>query len=295
MTGRVLVTGYCGFIGKNLCRRLVEEGYAVVGADLRDASIEGVEHRGCDITDGKSVGSITDKFDTIVHLAGISSPHRAASDFKRTYDVNILGTYNVLKLHAAGGGHFIFASSSKVYGAAKRLPIGEDHPLNPLDTYGRSKVMAEGLIRSFQKETGGACTILRQFNTYGPGQADEFFVPTLLRQLRSGDELKLGNLRLRRDFLFVGDLVDAYLVLIKGAQGGLATFNVGSGKSVQLTEMVDAAAKLCGRQPKIRTDPALVRDDAAEVRSDITRLMKAGWSPKTSLSDGLKVTLEAMR
>ena len=295
MTGRVLVTGYRGFIGGHLCRRLIDDGYDVVGADIGGASKAEAEHHQCDVSDYSSVSRLPKDVDYIIHLAGIAFVPKAASDFVKTYDVNFLGTYNMLKFYAQSkADNFLFASSAKVYGAPMKLPMGEDHPLNPQDTYGRSKKAAEDAIRAFHSENGRPATIVRQFNTFGPGQGGDFFIPTLARQLGKGDVLRLGNLDVRRDFLYVGDLVEAYITLLAGKGGGIETYNAGSGESVLLKDVVAEAAKIWGRKPSIQSDASKARSEAAEIRCDNTRLRALGWKPKVKMSEGLKKIKEAM-
>ncbi|MFH1055317.1 MAG: NAD(P)-dependent oxidoreductase [Candidatus Altiarchaeota archaeon] len=294
MTGNILVTGYSGFIGANLCKRLVEGGYAVVGADIKRAGLAGVEHHSVDVSDFRSFRSLPLDIDCVVHLAGISFIPEAEEDLLKTYDINVIGTYNTLKFHTkCENANYIFASSSKVYGEPKYLPVDEKHPTNPTNSYGRSKKAAEDLIRVFHEERGGFFIILRQFNIYGPGQAGDFFIPTLLNQLSEGNKLKLGNITVKRDFLYVDDLVDAYMILIEKRVRGLNIFNVGGGKSMQLGDVVKTAAGLYGRRPEVNLDSAKLRKESKDIRSDNTKLCALGWKPKTSMAEGLGRIKEA--
>ncbi len=295
MTGNVLVTGYGGFIGQHLCRRLLAKGYSVVGADLQDAKIEGVRHTKIDITDPASFKSLPEDNDCVIHLAAVSSIPNASADYLKAYDINVAGTYNILKYFAKSGAkQFIFASSSKVYGPPKYLPVDEKHPLSPDNTYGRSKKAAEDLVEAFSKENKVSFTILRQFNIYGPGQSSNFFIPTVLNQLHAGDELKLGDLNVKRDFLYIDDLVDAYLTILTEGKMGLSTYNIGGGKSIPLDDVVKSAAKLYGRKPNIAVDPVRVRAEVKDIRSDNRKIRELGWQPKTPLEEGLRKIKESM-
>jgi GDP-4-dehydro-6-deoxy-D-mannose reductase len=288
LTGRVVVTGCGGFIGAHLCRRLVEEGYSVTGADLRDPGIPDVRFVRCDVSDRVGFSGLPKKADCVVHLAGIAYVPAADADFVKAYDVNFLGAYNALRYHAASGSKtFIFSSSSKVYGNPQRLPVGESHPLNPTNAYGRTKKAAEALMAEFAGDAAGGFVALRQFNIYGPGQAGDFFIPTLMSQLAAGGGLRLGDLGVRRDFLYVGDLVDAYLMLMDARPGGFSVFNAGSGESAALTEVVSAAAALFGRSPQVSVEAARVRAEVPDVYADVGRLKAMGWRPKTTLAEGL--------
>jgi nucleoside-diphosphate-sugar epimerase len=295
LTGRVAVTGYCGFIGRHLCERLVNGGYDVLGLDVNDGGLDGVEHYHCDVSDYGCFKDVPSDADCLIHLAGISYIPQAESDFTMTYDVNTLGTYNTLK-HSCESGikQYIFASSAKVYGRPQYLPVDESHPTEPAGTYGRSKLHAEELVRALHAETGWSYTILRQFNIYGPGQAVDFFIPTVLNQLVRGDRLVLGNVGVKRDFLYVEDLVDAYMRFMEKGGEGLGVYNVGSGVSTPLVDVVESCARLCGRKADVEVDASRVRDDSGEVRSDIKRIKATGWKPKTDLNEGLKKTMEAL-
>lgn len=294
MTGRVLVSGCRGFIGAHLVRRLLEAGYEVVGADLERGDVEGVEYHICDVTDYSDFMKLPDDLDAVIHLAGISFVPRADSDITRTYDVNFMGAYNALKYCLKCGAEtFIFASSSKVYGKPKYLPLDEKHQLNPQNTYGRSKKAAEDVICALAQEGAGSVNVLRQFNIYGPDQAGEFFMPTVLSQLRQGSELRLGNLNVKRDFLYVDDLADAYLLLLKKKPTGFNTFNIGGGKAYSLRDVVGEAAKIFGRAPKVKVDARKVRSEVKEIYSCNRKIGKLGWKPKTSLKRGLEAMVEA--
>ena len=295
MTGSVLVTGYGGFIGRHLCRRLQSEGYTVTGADLKDAKVPGVRHAALDITDPSGFRNLPKDVDCVIHLAAVSFVPKAGADYVKTYDVNVKGTYDLLRYFAKSGGkRFIFASSAKVYGTPKRLPIDENHPLAPDSVYGRSKRAAEGLVEAFSAE-GGSFTVFRQFNVYGPGQSEDFFVPTVLRQLQAGDGLRLGDIDVKRDFLYVDDLVDAYVRVLSGGKDGLTVYNIGGGESILLRDVVESAAELYGRKPKITVEEGKVRSEAKDVCSDNGKIRKTGWQPKTSLIDGLRKTKDSFR
>jgi nucleoside-diphosphate-sugar epimerase len=289
LTGRILVTGYGGFIGAHLCKRLVEEGYNVCGADIRDAKFSSVEYHNCDVSDFRSFKGLPKKVDCVVHLAGISFVPKAQKDFQKAYDVNVMGTYNALKYcSGAGGKKFIFASSSKVYGIPQYLPIDEKHPLKPENTYGRTKKASEDLIAAYSSESGCCYTVFRQFNIYGPGQTDDFFLPTVIKQLKAGNRVVLGEVNVKRDFLYIDDLVDAYILLLKKQQEGLDVFNIGGGKSILLKEVVESAAKEYGRKVELNVDSVKVRKEAQNIFSDNRKMMSEGWKPKVAIDEGLR-------
>ncbi len=289
MTGRVLVTGYGGFIGRHLCKGLLDGGFAVYGADLRDANVPGVGHRRLDVSKPAGYSKLPGKVDSVVHLAAIASIPRAGRDYLRTYDVNSVGAYHAAKYAAEHGAQFILASSSKVYGAPVRLPVDESHPLAPANTYGRSKRVAEEFVRALQADSGLPFCILRQFNVYGPGQSEEYFMPGVVSQLRRGDRVMVGDVTLRRDFLAVRDLVEAYMLIIGRRPAGLSVCNVGGGESLLLEDVVKAAGRVMGRSPCILVDKARVRADVSEIYSGNAGLLSLGWRPKKTLEEGIRL------
>lgn len=289
MTGRVLVTGYGGFIGRHLCSRLLDGGCTVYGADLRDAKVPGVRHFRLDVSKAAGYAKLPSKIDSVVHLAAIASIQKAGRDYLRTYDINSVGAYHAAKYAAEQGAQFILASSSKVYGAPVLLPVDEGHPLAPANTYGRSKRVAEEFVTAVQADSGLSSCILRQFNVYGPGQSEEYFIPSVVSQLRSGDKVMAGDVTLRRDFLFVRDLVDAYALIIRRRPEGLSVYNVGGGVSLLLSDVVKTAGRVLGRSPRIVLDKSRIRADVTETYSGNAGLSKLGWRPRISLEDGIRL------
>ncbi len=291
MTGRVVITGAGGFIGSHLTEHLSEGGYDVIGCSRHP---HGKEIR-VDVTKKNDFKKLPEDPDIVIHLAAITFPPEAEEDFGRAYDVNVLGTYNSLMYFlGTNAKRFVFASSAKAYGTPEYLPVDEKHPLNPDTTYGRTKALSEGIIRALACENPRSYTILRQFNIYGPGQPNMMFIPTLLKQLKEGGKTTLGNLGVRRDFLYVKDAVKAYERVMRSGKKGVETYNVGSGKAVGLSAVVDLSSRILGVNPDIKFDKSKGRVEASEIYCDNTRLKKTGWKQETFLEEGLRMTLEGL-
>lgn len=276
---RALVTGASGFLGRRLVARLRHDGVDVVacaratGFDLLKSPVP-VE--GCDV---------------VYHLAGrtfVEDAWREAADF---HLVNAHGTVRVLEACAREKTPIVYASAY-IYGAPQRLPIDEAHPALLNNPYGFSKFMGEEACRFFSDAYGVPATILRLFNVYGPGQAAHFLVPTILGQIRDdgAEEIVVADLHPRRDYIYVDDVVDA-LIAATGAPG---LYNVGSGASVSVRDIIVAALAAARREKPFRDRGQRRRSEIDDVVADITAISTAtGWRPKTALIDGLKATIVA--
>jgi UDP-glucose 4-epimerase len=177
-TLRVLVTGGVGFIGSHLIRVLVRAGHQVRVLDnLSTGSVENladvldaIEFVRGDVRDYGAVEYAVRGVDAVVHLAALIDVSESVEKPDLYFDVNVRGTYNVVKASRSVG-TFVFASSSAVYGEPIKVPIPEDHPLMPKSPYAASKVSGEAFVQAFANQYGFRPVILRLFNVYGPKQS----------------------------------------------------------------------------------------------------------------------------
>jgi len=305
---RCLVTGGCGFVGAALVRRLLKESCEVVVVD--DLSRGAPENLGplkdqvpvvCrDVTDG--LGEIFASFrpQAVFHLAAVHFIPDCDADPARCLRVNVDGTRAVLEATAAlrDRACLVLASSAAVYAPADGPLREQEDALGPIDVYGYSKRWAEDLAAGFTARTGTATGIARLFNVFGPGETNAHFIPSLICQLQAGGPVRLGNLRTRRDYVFVDDVADALLRLARHASGGHGggqpvTVNIGSGRAYAGHEVAGTLNSLTPArtgtgEPAI--DPGRVRlVDRPVLLADATLAQKLlGWAPRTSLLDGLR-------
>jgi GDP-4-dehydro-6-deoxy-D-mannose reductase len=293
---RAFITGGRGFVGPWLRQHLEECGDQVVVAGA-----------GVDVTDGATVVSAIGaaRPDAVYHLAAQSSVSASWEDPAATFDVNTIGTLNVLDAvrRAAAGARVLVVSSVEVYGivAAADLPITEAAPLRPATPYAASKAAAE--MAAIQAYAGWGLDVIRArpFSHTGPGQAPRFFVANMAQQIVQAaatgmTELLTGNLALGRDITDVRDIVRAYRLLIERGAGG-EVYNVCSGRSVTLNEVVGLLLALNGTDLKVATDPARLRPvDMPDLRGDAGRLRAAtGWEAEYPLDQTLADVLAYWR
>jgi UDP-glucose 4-epimerase len=305
----VLVTGADGFIGSHLVERLVAEGARVRAfclynshgsrgwlEDAEDGVRSALDVRLGDVRDARFVEQACEGVDVVFHLAAlIAIPYSYAAP-ESFVDTNVRGTLNVLEAcRRHGVKRLIHTSTSEVYGTPATLPIRETHPLQAQSPYAASKVAADQLAISYHASFEVPVTVLRPFNTYGPRQSTRAVLPTILTQLMAGrTEVELGRLDPRRDMTYVTDTVDGF-VRAASAPGAVGqTIQLGTGRSLSVREIFDAACAALGVRAEVRQDPRRLRPDASEVlvlESDPTRAREVlGWQAEVGVEDGLART-----
>ena len=283
LPGRILVTGHTGFIGRHLTARLESLSVTVAGfsrstsGDLleHDLPLEGAGH--------------------VFHLAGLSYVPDSWADPAGIYRVNTEGTVRVLDQCRRAGVPLTFISTF-VYGAGAPVPVPETFPPVPANPYAFSKLAAEEACRFFARTFDMDVTVLRLFNAYGPGQSDSFLIPTIVRQAANPDvaEIVLADLEPRRDFIHVSDVVEAMIRTI-GLPGG-GTYNIGSGRSHSIGEVIAACLKATGVSKPYRGRGERRENEVMDVVADISAFTAAtGWRPQMGLEAGMQTVIDSVR
>jgi UDP-glucose 4-epimerase len=303
---RCLVTGGCGFVGSALVRRLLAESCDVVVLD--DLSRGSPENLGPDreqvtlvredVTNGLSRIFASFQPEAVFHLAALHFIPDCDAAPLRCLQVNAEGTRAVLEATEPLGRRacVVLASSAAVYAPADGPLREQEDDLGPVDVYGCSKRWAEELAASFAARSGTAVGIARLFNVFGPGETNAHFIPSLICQLKAGGTVRMGNLSTRRDYVFVDDVADALLRLARYAgEGQSVTVNIGSGRAYAGHEVLEAVARFGDRGVATSIDPARLRPvDRPVLLADPTLAHKTlGWTPQTSLRDGLRATWDS--
>lgn len=289
---RSVVTGGAGFIGSTLVDALVARGDEVtVVDDLSFGKRERVNSAAAfikaDIRDGLDLEGI----DVVFHLAAQTDV--ATSVAKPTADasVNVVGTIQVLEAARAVGAQVVFTSTGgAIYGECDG-PAAEDGARKPLSPYGIAKLCAEEYLQGWNRMYGSTHTVVRLANVYGPRQSASLeggVVAIFLGRMLGGEQTVIfGDGLQTRDFVYVGDVVDALLAAV-GTQGGV--FNVGTGEETTVLALHAACVELVGDGATFKEEPARLGDVRRSVL-DIQRARRElGWSPATPLATGLAKT-----
>ena len=308
---RILVTGGAGFIGSHLVDRLMEEGYEVVVLD--NFSAGKVENIQChldsqsfhlvkgDIRNLEDVRKALEDVDVVFHLAAIVSVDFSVKNPLLVNEVNVGGTLNVLRESLkAGVRRFVYASSCAVHGDPVHLPISEEHPSKPMCPYGVTKLAAEHYCRVFYEVYGLETVCLRFFNVYGSRQVIGPYSGVIMKfvdRLKRGEEpIIYGDGEQTRDFVFVGDIVEACLSAMKCKNCVGEVINVGgSDKEITISELAKILVELFGLYD---VKPVYVEARAGDIRRSCANLDKAerllGYKPKFSLREGLTMLLREL-
>lgn len=278
MAARVLVTGSSGFLGRHLTTALAKHDFDVVAPDRRALDVTrpiegdlGVEH--------------------VFHLAAEVGVPESWKNPARVLTTNAGGTLNVLDYCRRTNASFTYVSGY-LYGIPRTLPIPESADIQPNNPYAFSKHMAEQTCMFYAREFGTAVTILRPFNIYGPGQGEGYVVGRILAQVLAPDvhAIDVMDLTPRRDYIFVDDVVEAILATRRLA--GLHIFNVGSGESHTVEEVLQIIMRATSSTKPVTSQNVQRRNEIPDVVADITAIRDAvAWQPRTSLESGLKKTI----
>ena len=306
---RALITGAAGFVGGHLAAELAGRGAETLGLGRDPSGPDSlVEYVRADLLDADATRTAIRELrpDAVFHLAALASVGESWRAPAETLDNNTRSTLNLLEAVRAEAPDAVVlhAGSGETYGPVPeaRLPVTEDEPLRPQNPYAVSKAAAD-LLAGFYADAHGLRVIrTRAFNHAGPGQADIYVVSAFARQIaeaeRAGQRellLETGNLAPRRDFADVRDVVRAYALAVEA--GNAAIFNVCSGVSVPVADILAALTRLTHVAVEQRTDPARLRKhEVMDIRGSHARLTeKTGWEPKIPLEQTLADTLDWWR
>ena len=279
----MLVTGADGFTGVHFVKQAREVGYDVFAFNA-------------DLTSPQAVQAQVDAAapDAVVHLAGISFVgHDKPSAF---YDVNVIGTLNLLdallKLPKPPK-RVLLASSANIYGNCEQSPISEMQAPAPLNHYAMSKLAMEHLAMTYADRL--VLFFVRPFNYTGPGQVESFVIPKIVSHFkRRATTIELGNLTVEREYNDVRMVTDAYLKLLDQASAG-EIYNICSGKTYTLHQVIDTLAELTGHQMNVVVNPAFVRaNELHRLCGDVSKLHKTiGTHDAIALQNTLRWMLES--
>ena len=304
-----LVTGGAGFIGSNLCDRLVAEGAEVICLDNlqtgrlenlrgleRESRFEFVEH---DVIDSLPQWLARANLTHIYHLACAASPPHYQANPEHTMLTNVVGTRNALRLAETSGAGLLLTSTSEVYGDPEAHPQHEDYRgsvscTGPRACYDEGKRAAETLAFDFLRARRADVRVARLFNTYGPRMRsdDGRVVSNVICQALAGHDITIyGDGSQTRSFCYVDDMVEALARLMDSDRAVGMPVNLGNPNELEVRELVDLVIAMTDTPSRVVYCP-LPQDDPRRRRPDIRRAVELlGWQPSIDLEIGLEATI----
>jgi UDP-glucuronate 4-epimerase len=316
----ILVTGAAGFIGFHLARRLLADGWNVHGLDnlndyydprLKEARLgelrtyANFQFEKCDLADRAAVAALFAKqrFPYVAHLAAQAGVAHSAVNPAAYIDANLVGFANILEgCRQVACRHLLYASSSSVYGANRRMPLRvSDRVDEPLSLYGATKRANELMAYAYAHLFGLAATGLRFFTVYGPWGRPDMAVWLFTQAIFEDRPVRLYNHgHMRRDFTFVDDVIESVVRLIESPPAATAAaaqtsppphhvYNVGNAQPVEVTALLDILEKIIGKPARRELLP-MRSIDVLETFADSSELQRAtGFAPHTPIEDGLRM------
>jgi UDP-glucose 4-epimerase len=298
----ILVTGGAGFIGSHIVDAYVAAGHAVVVVDdlssgVKDnvnpkATFYQVDIRSQELREIV----LRHSFDVINHLAAQMDVRRSVVDPQFDASVNVLGGLNVFEsARQSGVKKIIFSSTGgAIYGEQDYFPADESHPVRPLSPYGITKLVTEKYLSYYKEIHGIEHVVLRYANVYGPRQnphGEAGVVAIFAKKMIQGETPIInGDGKQTRDYTYVGDVVNANVLALSCA--GSNVFNIGTGIETDVTQLFRTLRGLLNPSCPEEHGPAKIGEQLRSVITSEKIQRQLGWSPKVSLSDGLKLTAE---
>lgn len=295
----VSITGSSGLLGSHLLDALGDQCKEIrvlarkplVQSDNEIKIVQG------DIRKEIDVENIVRNADIIFHLAGLVNVDTSINDPVTTLDTNVSGTIKLLDSIRKSGKkpHFVFSSSTAVYGDPKFERVTEDHPFAPSNPYSASKAAAEVICQAYSKTYGIPTTVLRPSTLYGPRQRATQFVPSVILQCLASDTIRLGSLDACRDFSYVKDVVSALVLAGATTKAVNQIFNIASGTPTRIADVVAIVSEILQKEIKVEMNVKFRRPTEVykPFTVDSSRAHEVlGWKARYSLTAGLKETIK---
>jgi UDP-glucuronate 4-epimerase len=321
----ILITGAAGFIGSTLALRLLERGERITGLDnlnnyydvrLKEARLARLQAKPAfdflrgDITDGSAMAELfkRERYDAVVHLAAQAGVRYSIENPQAYIDSNLVGFGHILEgCRHSRVGHLVFASSSSVYGANKRLPFSEhDNVDHPVSLYAATKKANELMAHAYAHLYGLACTGLRFFTVYGPWGRPDMALFKFTRAILAGEELPVFNRgKMVRDFTYVDDIVEGVIRVMDQpaapdpkwnaespdsarSSAPWRIYNIGNNRPVELMRYIEVLESCLGRKARLDLQP-MQPGDVPATYADIRELSAAtGFEPATPVETGVQ-------
>ena len=309
----ILITGGAGYIGSHTLKHLLDEGFSCVVVDnLSYGHIEAVDKRAkfirADISDKNAMNNIfsENKIEAVIHFAGFIAVGESVENPSKYYQNNVAGTLNLLDCMIQNNvKKIVFSSTCATYGEPKYTPLDELHPQNPINPYGKTKLMIEEIFKDYKTAYGLKYIALRYFNASGASSdcsigeshnPETHLIPLVLRAIKDkkptkvfGDNYNTPDGTCIRDYIHVEDLAQAHKLALLKLDEFQGFLNIGTGKGTSVKEIIEASKSVSGLDCKIE-NCAKREGDAAILFADNKKAREIlGWQPKyTDIKDIIK-------
>ena len=290
----ILLTGSDGFIGQSLVPALLNQNFDIFSINKnKQKSASNHFSLTKDITKINN-SDLKHSFSKIIHMAALSDIQKCNASPSICIDVNVNGTKRILEIARKNDVPVIFLSSSHVYGDPKSLPVSETHQVSPSSIYSSSKIMAETLCQTYSQMYNLDISVVRLFSVFGPNASSSNLISRIINQILSNDSVKLGNIKPKRDFIFIDDVIDGLMSIIKSQKNNFNNYNIGTGKSISVEKICKLIFKNYKKKYSVFSEKSQIRkSDTLEIKADISKMnLDFNWTPQVSLLDGLKFTCD---
>ena len=273
---KIAITGSKGFIGSRLKKRLLKDNHEIIEIDF---------DLGYDLKNWNSLKEIK-SFEILIHLAAKSYVPDSFNNPLPFYETNVIGTLNALELCRKNSARMIY-TSSYVYGSPQYLPIDENHPTSAFNPYAQSKLLGEDLCRGYHRDFQVPIVVLRPFNIYGKGQNQNFLIPKIISQAIAGC-VNLEDSRPKRDFVYIDDVIEAYVKAVKYDGSDFDVFNIGSGKSISISQVARLIVDKIGNEIPLNFSDKRRKNEVLETVASIEKARKLlKWVPEKDIVSGI--------
>lgn len=316
----ILVTGGAGYIGSHCAMTLLEKGYKVIIFDnCSTGHVETIESLGkygklkfihCDLLNMNNVKSMFENFDidAVIHFAAFSQVNESVSNPAKYYGNNVRGTLNLLDVMINNGvNKIVFSSTAAIYGEPVNVPIDETHPQNPINPYGKTKLMIEKIMDDYDKAYGLKSVRLRYFNVAGADSKartgewhapETHLIPNILKssfENNSGFKIYGADYDTKdgtcvRDYINIEDLTNAHILALNYLlKGGLTdVFNLGTNEGNSVKEVFEICKKVTGKEIPVKTVNRRSGDPAVLIANNTKAQQVLNWKPVRTLEDSIK-------
>lgn len=295
---RILILGGQGFIGYNLCNELLKEKNNIIVLEKKidkERKIKKITYFQCDFTKINSYKHLLNNVDIIYHLISTTNVNNSNDKIVQDIQDNLIGTIRLLNecvKHKKIKKIIFISSGGTVYGEKNSFPIKESSQENPISSYGIVKLAIEKYLALYNHEYGLNYAILRISNAYGPNHKskDQGLINVLLNKIVNNESFELyGDGNIKRDYIYIDDIINA-LIIIKNINTKEKIFNIGSGKSYSINEIIKITEEITNKKIKIIYKPQRKQDVFINELDISLAKQKLKWEPKTNLYDGIKKT-----